>query len=349
MKSINTSILQLVQEQTLRDSGSFNQVANQLENKINKLKEVRNMLNSFDIYFNENILNETNILLDRFENDLDIFQAEIDNYQDRILESDDIKKVFTILDNVIYKFEKSVSEYNEDLLIGLLKKEVNMYRDLSAVGLAAELTSHEFNSLYQKIKQNLNYLNKALSKTKVLPVLSSITNAFLSLERLHQRMSPLYRQTRARKKDINLYKFIESTCEYFASDIDRYKIRIVNNVPKDYIVRETEAVLFTPIINIVSNAIYWLINQNNREVHFYIEPDVNILYIQDTGKGINPNFEGNIFEPYFTRKTDGRGLGLYLSKNILESRGHSIKYIKPELAVKPLSGACFAILFDVKK
>ncbi|MGW7734221.1 hypothetical protein [Bacillus velezensis] len=107
----------------------------------------------------------------------------------------------------------------DDKLIGLLKREVEMYRDISAVGLAAELTSHEFNALYQNIKRNLKILNSKLSKTALNPIVVNTYNAFDSLEKLHQRMSPLYRQSRSRKSNIYLYEFIEKTAEYDDTDI----------------------------------------------------------------------------------------------------------------------------------
>ncbi|WP_227394989.1 sensor histidine kinase [Jeotgalibacillus aurantiacus] len=250
-----------------------------------------------------------------------------------------IKNFNNIIDNV---------NYTDDQLIGILKKEVDMYRDISAVGLAAELTSHEFNALYQEIKRNYKILDSKLKNTSLSSVLQKSNNAFRSLERLHTRMSPLYRQSRNVKSEIKLNKFIDTLMEYFYTDIKRYNIKIINEIPESIVIKEVESVLFTPLVNIISNSIYWLLNQENRQIHFYMDSEKLRLFIQDTGPGINLVDVPFVFEPYFTKKVGGRGLGLFLSRDILEHNGHSFFAVNSNDTLKNLSGACFCIEFSDK-
>lgn len=319
------------------------------------------------------ILNEKNIILSKLQEELHslIFMFE----SDRILEAvkselTEIEKGIELSQNLLLKCEEEINDSatylnikefienikakavninsfgTENEFIGLLKREVNMYRDISAIGMAAELTSHEFNALYKSIHENLSILGKALNNTKVVPYIGNIQKAFVSLERLHQRMSPLYRQARFRKKVINLYNFIMSALEYFKSDIERYKIKAIVDIPRDFVINETEAILFTPLINLLSNAIYWLLDRNDKEIHFYMSNDMSRLYVHDTGPGVNDKDVVRIFEPFFSKKTNGRGLGLFLSKDILESKGHELRIITPGEEMKTLSGACFCIVFN---
>ncbi|MGG0024356.1 ATP-binding protein [Bacillus inaquosorum] len=238
------------------------------------------------------------------------------------------------------------SNNNDDKLIGLLKREVEMYRDISAVGLAAELTSHEFNALYQNIKSNFKILNAKLSKTALNPIILKTFNAFDSLEKLHQRMSPLYRQSRARKSDIFLHDFINKTAEYFNNDLERYKIKVINDIPKGLKIKEAEPILFTPLINLFSNAIYWLIDRNVRTIHFYMDEQYRHLYIHDSGPGISEYDSTYLFEPFYSKRINGRGLGLYLSQDILQTKGHSLSFIPTENTLISLPGACFCITFN---
>lgn len=158
-------------------------------------------------------------------------------------------------------------------------------------------------------------------------------------------MSPLYKQSRKRARDINLKLFIEDVLEYFSTDIRKYTIEIVNDIPEDLIVREIEPVLFTPIANVVSNSIYWMLNQDIRAIHFYYSETNQTLFIHDTGQGIKESDKVRIFEPYFTKKLQGRGLGLFLSRDTLESRGHFLFLEDNNNSIENLGGACFGIQF----
>ena len=73
----------------------------------------------------------------------------------------------------------------------------------------------------------------------------------------------------------------------------------------------------------------------------------NALYIEDSGRGIAIRNKERIFEPFFSLKKGGRGLGLTISKNVLESQGYGISVVtEPEK--KYLEGACFKITFGTE-
>ncbi|MBU2591071.1 MAG: GAF domain-containing protein [Nitrospinota bacterium] len=63
-----------------------------------------------------------------------------------------------------------------------------------------------------------------------------------------------------------------------------------------------------------------------------------MLTVMDTGTGIPPNVIDRIFDPFFTTKDDGTGLGLAMSKKIVEAHGGTIDY-----RGRPGGGAIFTI------
>jgi two-component system sensor histidine kinase FlrB len=64
--------------------------------------------------------------------------------------------------------------------------------------------------------------------------------------------------------------------------------------------------------------------------------------IADHGPGIPADLRQRVFEPYFTTKDDGTGLGLALVRNTLEAHRGSIS-----VSETPGGGATFAIVFTV--
>ncbi|MEW6086859.1 MAG: ATP-binding protein, partial [bacterium] len=95
--------------------------------------------------------------------------------------------------------------------------------------------------------------------------------------------------------------------------------------------------------NILVNAIDAV--ENNGKIKIRSSFDGNNIAIKfiDNGKGISPEIEKNIFEPFFTTKIDGTGVGLTLSKKIVEMHGGVIK-----VSSSKEDGTCFEIVLPRK-
>ena len=74
-----------------------------------------------------------------------------------------------------------------------------------------------------------------------------------------------------------------------------------------------------------------------------IDPLVNQPYIDitDNGSGINKETLSHIFDPFFTTSANGTGLGLYITKEVIESNRAKIRHISPTTG-----GTCFRIVFQ---
>jgi nitrogen-specific signal transduction histidine kinase len=59
------------------------------------------------------------------------------------------------------------------------------------------------------------------------------------------------------------------------------------------------------------------------------EPDKAFLEIEiaDTGCGISKNYQDQIFEPYFTTKSNGNGMGLALARKIVSDHSGTISVV----------------------
>lgn len=77
------------------------------------------------------------------------------------------------------------------------------------------------------------------------------------------------------------------------------------------------------IVNLLKNAFYSIKLANKGEIYItsYTKKDENILTIKDTGTGVSSQHLVKIFEPFYTNKTHGTGLGLSFCKRIIENYG----------------------------
>lgn len=82
------------------------------------------------------------------------------------------------------------------------------------------------------------------------------------------------------------------------------------------------------IINLLTNSIYALKEKDEKKMYLssYTENSRFFIIISDNGRGIDPEIQDKVFLPFFTTRKDGAGIGLTLSKNIIEAHGGYLSY-----------------------
>ncbi len=83
-------------------------------------------------------------------------------------------------------------------------------------------------------------------------------------------------------------------------------------------------------LNLLSNSLDAMDNAGSIEIRILQVTDMAIIQIIDSGKGIDQENLPQIFTPWFTTRKKGLGLGLHITKNIVESHGGSIEAIQIE-------------------
>ncbi|QSB27054.1 PAS domain-containing sensor histidine kinase [Flavobacterium sp. CLA17] len=82
------------------------------------------------------------------------------------------------------------------------------------------------------------------------------------------------------------------------------------------------------IINLITNSVYALKEKSEKKMFLssYTENNRFFITISDNGKGIDTEIRDKVFLPFFTTRKDGAGIGLTLSKNIIEAHGGYLSY-----------------------
>jgi signal transduction histidine kinase len=231
---------------------------------------------------------------------------------------------------------QNLGQVLEDRVEGL-RRQMDAVYETVALGITAEALSHEvFNvadQLAQRAKTAQGRLrNKNVADRTILTFIEYVHSASMSLRKQMSFLSPALRYVREQRHDINVANFLEELTEFYEERLAKNDISLrVQSATKEPLLIQMNKGKLTQIIdNFVLNSEYWLkedIAQSRlTRGEIVFEVDRPFVRIFDNGRGIDPSVELALFEPFISAKAkgEGRGLGLFIVKQLLDSEGCSL-------------------------
>ena len=297
----------------------------------------------------------------------EIFNAEIkiDKNKLELKKNVAFKNSNTLVSKSFEAFEKSLEKIdNKEVLekankfldtvkkhSTVMKERMETVEDLAGLGMAVEKASHDALMLLSKMRGNVKDFkvkakNKDFSNDDLINLLNEIDENLNFVYEEMQIIQPLFKIQRKAIQNVSVYESIEKVVKYFRRELEnKISIQIIRD--NDIIVKTNAGLILQILINVLDNAIYW-VNKNeskHAEIAFRLNTNDNTLTIADNGPGIREDIEPLVFSEFFSMKSDGRGLGLYIVKEILLRINAEISIIHEE-EKKLLSGANFFIKFN---
>jgi len=252
--------------------------------------------------------------------------------------------LFLVLLLVVKRGEVIFEKRAEERLA--LKEQLSRAERLSSLGEMAAKISHEIRNPLGIIKSS-----SALLKKKMVAVDPSNTIPDVIVEeteRLNNIITDFFNYAKPRNPNLTpcrVEEVIDKNLTFLAPQLDgqgyRIQTRYGNNLPE--IVADT-AMLYQAFLNILINAMQAMPDGGDVQIEVdSTDGSVQVTFLDD-GAGIPRDVSEKIWEPFFTTKDFGTGLGLGIVKNIVESHGGNI-----QMGNRPEGGASVFIEFPVKQ
>ena len=195
------------------------------------------------------------------------------------------------------------------------------------IGLAKE-TAHQLGTPISSLLGWVEYLRGMnVDETAVSEMNKDITH----LTKIVDRFSKIGAETALTPNNVN--EVVGETVMYFRSRIPRNVTLSYNGLAMAPVKANINVVLFEWVVeNLLKNALDAMQGHGDIDVNISANEKTVTIDVSDTGKGIAKNNWKRIFEPGYTTKTRGWGLGLSLSRRIVEDyhRGR-IAVVKSEV------------------
>ncbi|WP_153798612.1 sensor histidine kinase [Foetidibacter luteolus] len=291
-------------------------------------------------------------------------EVDIDKARHELRKQKAVTSLQNQYESTFESLQRRIAEYNDKELLESSKKffnaanvfvqkareDLKITQELAGTGMAVEKATHDTMSLLKRLKTNTEDFSKKLEKNQAKPedLKEFLAELQENLEFLYQELQvlqPLFRIARKVTKDVSVRNVAERVLKYFRKELDS-KIEVAIEGRDDVVVRTNTGLILQVLLNLTDNAIYWLdqISNKNKQIKIHLDAKEHRIIFADSGPGVEEGIEELVFSEFFSRKAEGRGLGLYIVKELLDRIDAEISIIT-EPSLKLLKGANFLIQF----
>jgi signal transduction histidine kinase len=226
----------------------------------------------------------------------------------------------------------------EDLLAMRERSEADL--ELTQLGMALNVVNHEFEVSIKAVRTSLRRLKSWADINEDLQGLyDDLRTSFDHIDGYLSLFTPLQRRLYRTPVDISgadIAKFLE---DLFSRRLQRHRIELQPTKPfLRFKIHGYPSSFYPVFVNLVDNAIFWLKDHTEPRI-IRLDGHGDAMIVADNGPGVPARDRAAIFELGFTRKPGGRGLGLHISREVLDKVGYSLQLDPPG----PDHGAAFRI------
>jgi two-component system sensor kinase FixL len=233
-----------------------------------------------------------------------------------------------------------------------LQSELVHISRLTAMGEMASTLAHELN---QPLSAIANYMKGSRRLLEGSPdqnaatVREAIDNAAAQAMRAGQiirRLRDFVARGESEQRVESISKLVEeaSALALVGAKDQGIRVRFQLAVPRDLVLAD-KVQIQQVLLNLIRNAIEAMHETERRDLTLSTEPagpDMLSVSVADTGPGISPEIAEQLFQPFITTKPQGMGVGLSISRTIVEAHGGKI-WVKPN----PGGGTIFQFTLPV--
>ena len=232
-----------------------------------------------------------------------------------------------------------------------LSQRAEMTEDLAGVGLSVEMASHDIMLLMNRAQDIGKRLARALRTVggdEIREQADMLVGVLQQIADGMRDVQSLFKSSRRRRKVLKVEPVLDKIYQIYKSlleqrDIGYQKVKVGDS---PLVANTTDGVVMQVLINLFDNASYWLetVDSAEREIRVTVDGDRGELIFSDNGPGIDQEDLPYIFEPFYSGKgQEGRGLGLYIARQLLERHDYRIAVAETHQRILP--GANFVVSF----
>jgi len=247
--------------------------------------------------------------------------------------------------DLVQEYNRKVAELQESAAQLAKNERESAWREM------AKQVAHEIKNPLTPMKLSIQHMKRSIevkdevSQNKLNRVTASLIEQIDALTKIANEFSNFAQMPKAVEEETNLTTILENAYSVFAQHED-YQIEFNNLIDSEAVIWADKTLCLRVFNNLIKNAIQAIPSTEEGliKINLSEENAFYIVEIRDSGVGISDEQVTKIFVPYFTTKSTGTGLGLAMSKQIIENMKGQI-YFKSTIG----KGTSFFVSFPKYK
>jgi signal transduction histidine kinase len=243
----------------------------------------------------------------------------------------------SVVNRMLRRYEERLNESNDKLIFQSRQ---------ALIGELFSMIAHQWRQPINKIASILALLRFSTPNDK--PDYKALDKKFQEIEESVEFMSDTiddfrtFYQPKESSEVVNLKMLIHKSIDFLSGSIRKKDIDITEEL-EDIACKMYSNEFLQVMINLIKNATDAVDQRGEIKVKLYRKEGKAIVSVEDNGKGIDAVALSKIFDPYYSTKTDSMGLGLYMSRMIIE------KHLGGKIEVESLEkGVRFTLSFHLQ-
>ena len=246
---------------------------------------------------------------------------------------------------LVKEYNKKVEELQQNAETLAKSERESAWREM------AKQVAHEIKNPLTPMKLSIQHLSRSIkladedSEIRLQRVTKSLIEQIDALTKIANEFSNFAKMPKAKEIELNLSEVLTNSVAVFA-EYDQHDFNLTIEPQSEALIWADKDLLLRVFNNLIKNALQSVPVGSTGKINIQLteQNETYTVSVKDNGVGIKPSEQDKIFVPYFTTKSKGTGLGLAMSKQIIEGMKGKI-WFDSELDV----GTTFFVTFPKLK
>lgn len=219
-----------------------------------------------------------------------------------------------------------------ELQIGSLREQLEITYETMSLGITAEVLTHEIATIAHRLSTMARQIRRrddfSTMDSEVRSFVGDVGAAATALVKQAAHLNPSLRYKRELKDSFFVAGFCRESAKFHRDRYGRRRLDVVCAINEDFRIRMNRGRLTQVLDNLLINSMHWIEEglrlgrtKSGRATITVAAPHI---LVEDNGLGIAPSVEGSLFDPFVSMKKGGRGLGLFVSRQLLDPDGATL-------------------------
>ena len=222
----------------------------------------------------------------------------------------------------------------------------------AGIGIAYQMPAHEIVLTVKDVEKIIESHGQDLRRVGVGgKILETVPNVLEIVGMIRDVADGALELTRRKGSRFSLRSAVDFACYIKEPSLEAEKIEVRIKEKDKITIKGQKNLVMACLLNLLDNSIYWLSEVQEKRIQIVIGHDSNLnprIVVSDNGPGISRADLRYLGEAFWTRKPDGTGLGLFISKRAMKANNGELDFGFFDEEPDFLSGANVILRFSPK-